>query len=210
VSLRPESPIIYLITKGEATDSNLAGAVREILEIIRVAVDEKVSLVQIREKHLSARSLFELTAATAEITRHSTTRLLVNDRADIALAAGADGVHLAGNSLPADVIREAFPSGFIIGVSTHSLAESVDASDRGADFAVFGPVFESPGKGEPQGLGALSRVCSELRAFPVIGLGGIDGANCESVTGAGAAGIAAIRALNEAESLRSVAARLRQ
>lgn len=208
MTFRFEKPIIYLITKGEATESNFAQARREILDIVRVAVDERVSLVQLREKRLSARSLVELTAAAAKITRGSATRLLVNDRADIAVAAGADGVHLTANSLPVDVIRNNFPRDLVIGVSTHSIEEAVNADRNGADFAVFGPVFESPGKSELTGLVLLSEVCSDLGSFPIIGLGGINASNYASVLAAGASGFAAIRMLNDANLLRAIARRL--
>ena len=209
MSLRFEKPIIYLITKGEATDANFAEARREILDIVRVAVEEKISFIQIREKRLSPRPLFELTAAAVRITCNSATHLLVNEYAGIALAANADGVHLPANSLPADVIRKNLPKDFIIGVSTHSLESASTAATDGADFVVFGPIFESPGKCECHGLAALSDVCEKLRPFPVIGLGGIDESNCESVMASGASGIAAIRVLNDPESLRSIARRLR-
>ena len=106
MSVRFEEPIIYLITKGDAADSGFESARRDILDIVRLAVEEKVTLIQIREKLLSARLLFELTAAAAEITRGTATHLLVNDWADIAFAARADGVHLAANSLPVVAIRE--------------------------------------------------------------------------------------------------------
>lgn len=208
MSFRFKEPIIYLITKGEATDSNFADSRREILDIVRVAVDEEISLIQIREKRLSARLLFEMTTAVGEITRGSATRLLVNDRADIAFAANADGVHLTANSLPAAVIRKNFPKEFIIGVSTHTLGTAVNAANDGADFAVFGSVFETPGKGEPQGLDELHRVCNYLPNFPVIAVGGIDGTNIPSVLEAGAAGFAAIRYLNDSENLRKIAGKL--
>ena len=209
MSLGFDTPIIYLITKGEATDSNFEDERREILDIVRVAVEEKVSLIQIREKRLSARLLFELTVSVVELTGGSATRVLVNDRADIALAAKADGVHLAANSLPVAAIRRSFPENFLVGVSTHTLEEVVEASEQGADLAIFGPVFETPGKGEPQGLAVLSGVCEKLRPFPVIGLGGIDETNYASVLNAGASGIAAIRSLNDPESMRSIARELR-
>lgn len=210
MTLRFEKPIIYLITKGEATESNFEQTRREILDILRVAVEERVSLIQLREKLLSARLLFELTAAAGEITNRSMTRLLVNDRADIAVAAGADGVHLTANSLPVDVIRKNFPSEFIIGVSTHSIEEVSKAAHDGADLAVFGPVFGSPGKGEPTGLAALADVCLAAGTLPVLGLGGIDGTNYGSVLAAGASGFAAIRGLNDADSLRSIAREIRK
>ena len=205
MSFRFEKPIIYLITKGDATDLNFASFRQEMLDIVRVAVEVKVSLIHIREKRLSARLLFELTVSVSEITRGSVTRLMVNDRADIALAAKADGVHLAANSLPVDVIRRSFPKDFIIGASTHTADAAVNAVSDGADFVVFGPVFETPGKGEPQGLAALTDVCEKLYPFPVIALGGIDGPRKQSVLDAGAAGFAAIRYLNDAENLRNIA-----
>jgi thiamine-phosphate pyrophosphorylase len=210
VSLSLDEPIIYLITKGETSDSNFDDARREILEIARLAVEEKVSLIQIREKQLSARLLFELTSAAAEITFGSSTCLLVNDRADIALAAKADGVQLAANSLHAAVVRKNFPKEFVIGASTHTLEAAVDASRQGADFAVFGPVFETPGKGKLKGLDKLAEVCDKLRPFPVIAIGGINASNCKSVLAAGASGIAAIRALNDSESFKAIIDTLRK
>ncbi len=210
MSLRFEEPIIYLITEGRATDLNFEDTKRLILYTVRTAVAEKISLIQIREKQLSAKRLFELVVTAAEITRESATRLLVNDRADIALAAGADGVHLAANSLPVAVIRQNFPKDFIIGVSTHTLEATTKAEKEGAGLAVFAPVFDTPGKGNPQGLVVLSRVCEKLRPFPVVGLGGIDESDCESVIAAGASGIAAIRSLNDNESIRSIARKLRR
>ncbi len=204
MNFQVDKPIIYLVTKGEATDSNFAVSKLEIHEIVRVAVEQKVSLIQIREKRISARLLFALTEAAAEITRGSSTRLLVNDRADIALAAKADGVHLATNSLPASVIRQNFPEDFIIGVSTHSPEEAANAAQDGADFAVLGPVFETLGKGNPLGPDLLREVCDSLRPFPVFGIGGIDSSNYEAVLSAGAAGFAAIRYLNDQENLRKI------
>lgn len=202
--------MLYLITTGEATDSSLVETSQNVLNIIKAAVQNQISLLQLREKNLSARSLFDLTVAASAITRGSQTRLLVNDRADIALAANADGVHLASNSMTARVIRSTFPKDFIIGVSTHSLYAATNAAADDADFAVFGPVFDTPGKGEPQGLAALGEICEKLRPFPMIGLGGVDESNCESVLGTGAVGIAAVRALNDPQSLISIIRKLRK
>lgn len=198
-------PIVYLITEGEARNTNSAETVDNILEIVRIAVDEQVSIIQIREKQLSARSLFELAKSAADITRGSATRLLINERADIALAAQADGVHLPANSISAEIIRANFPPEFIIGVSAHSHEAVVKAAKAGADFVVFGPVFTTPGKGKPRGLDELHRVCGLLPSFPVIAIGGIDGTRTQSVLDAGAAGFAAIRYLNNPENLRKIA-----
>lgn len=198
----PAKPIVYLITKGEADTANFTHKKKEILQVIRVAVESGVSLIQIREKNLTAHSLFELTESVSEITRTSGTKLLVNDRADIALAAGADGVHLPAAGLAADIVRKNFPPRFLIGVSTHSTAEASAAESNGADFVTFGPVFQSPGKGEPQGLARLNDVCKSLDACPVIALGGIDESNFAEVLKNGASGFAAIRFLNDENNLR--------
>ncbi len=172
-----QKPIIYLITKGDADPSNIKRKKREVLDSVSLATELRVTLIQIREKNLTARSLFDLTEAAVRITRESTTKLLVNGRADIALAAGADGVHLPADGLSARMIRRSFPSGFLVGVSTHSFEEASAARANGADFVTFGPVFDSPGKGKPHGVEALKRVCKLLDPFPVIALGGIDETN---------------------------------
>lgn len=195
-------PIIYQITNGTSTAKTTPGDPEflNILASIRAAVDARVSLFQIREKTLSARVLYELTVRAVEITRGSDTRLLVNDRSDIARAAGADGVHLTSQSLRASVVREAFGSGFLIGVSTHSRDEVLAARDVGADFVVFGPVFDTESKrgfGEPQGLERLRDVCNAARTFPIVAIGGISLENIESCFEAGARGIAAIRLFSE-------------
>ncbi|MBK8303531.1 MAG: thiamine phosphate synthase [Chloracidobacterium sp.] len=207
MSLDLATPIIYLITKGEATPANFDDASRQILEIVSVAVEEKIHLVQIREKHLTAKLLFELTTKVVKITKGSATRVLVNDRADI--AAGADGVHLTSRSLSAQIIRNTFGGKLIIGASTHNIDEARSAVAGGADFIVFGPVFETPGKGAATGLSALSDVCDKLKPFPVIALGGVDKGNYRSVIYAGAKGFAAIRSLNDIDRLRAIATELR-
>ena len=197
-------PIIYPITSGKATPQTTP----DILRLVRAAVEAEVSLFQIREKSLPARVLYELTCQAAEITRGSKTRLLVNDRADIARAAGADGVHLTAHSLPADVVRSTFGPEFLIGVSTHSLEEARAARNAGADFVVFGPVFEKHGYSSPQGLDKLRYVTSELGDFPVLAIGGISLENVDACFEAGASGIAAIRLLNDAERIQEVYERI--
>ena len=190
-------PIIYPITSGNREILN-------ILQLVRAAVEAEVPLFQIREKSLPARELYELTTRAVEITRGSKTRLLVNDRADIARAAGADGVHLTANSLPADVVRSLCGPEFLIGVSTHSLAEARAARDKGADFVVFGPVFEKLGFGTAQGLDKLRQVTDDLGDFPVLAIGGITLENFAACLDAGASGVAAIRLLNNPESFKQL------
>ena len=193
-------PIIYPITSGKTSPQTTPDDPQfsEILRLVRAAVDADVPLLQIREKSLHARVLYELVARAAEIAHGSKTRLLVNDRSDIARAAGADGVHLTAQSLPVEVVRSIYGADFLIGVSTHSLDEALAARDGGADFVVFGPVFETESKrayGEPQGLDKLAEVTRALGEFPVVAIGGITFDNAAECFQAGARGIAAIRLL---------------
>ncbi|HXQ74842.1 MAG TPA: thiamine phosphate synthase [Pyrinomonadaceae bacterium] len=196
--LSSHRPILYAITSG-ATKSETTPDDDDFLRVLHLAeaaVAAQISLVQIREKNLSARVLYELVSRATKITRGSLTRVLVNDRLDVALTAGADGVHLTSASLPARVVRKICGPEFLIGASTHSLETTHDARDSGADFAVFGPVFETESKrvyGPPQGLDKLQQVASELQGFPVVAIGGITLGNAESCFAAGASGIAGIR-----------------
>jgi thiamine-phosphate pyrophosphorylase len=156
--------------------------------------------------------LYEVTERAVEITRGSDTRLLVNDRSDIARAAGADGVHLTTRSLRAEVVRKIYGPEFLIGVSTHSLDEARAARVGGAHFVVFGPIFETESKrefGEPQGLKRLEEVTRELRGFPVVAIGGITVENVRACFEAGASGVAAIRLLNDAERMASIVEAIR-
>jgi len=157
--------------------------------------------VQLREKDLATRDLFSLSRSFRELTRGYGARLLVNDRADVALAAGAEGVHRAGSSLPVSALRALSPPGFLIGASVHSVAEARAAEPEGADFLFFGPVYDTPSKrryGPPQGLAALERVASAVR-LPVFAIGGVTPARVAELRRAGAAGVAAIGALLAAE-----------
>ena len=132
-------PILYLITRGASTEATTPGSVefKQVIEQVSAAVAAGIDLIQLREKRLRARVLFELASRAAAITRGSSTRLLVNDRADIAAAAGADGVHLTTQSIDARTTRKTFGENFLIGASTHSFTEARSAKDGGADFIVF-------------------------------------------------------------------------
>jgi len=201
-----ELPIIYPITSGATRTPE------DILPLVEAAVAAKVPLFQIREKTVSARVLYELTERAVKITRGSDTRLLVNDRSDIARAAGADGVHLTAQSMRAEVVRKIYGPEFLIGVSTHSLDEARAAQVGGADFVVFGPVFETESKrdfGEPQGLNRLEEVTSELRGFPVVAIGGITLDNARVCFEVGASGVAAIRLLNDPKRMASIVKAIR-
>jgi thiamine-phosphate pyrophosphorylase len=195
--LRLSPPILYLITRGATTEATTANAPEfaQILKQIAEAVAAGIDLIQIREKLATTRVLFKLVAEAARLTRGSTTQLLVNDRADVAAGAGADGVHLTTQSLDAATIRRTFGADFLIGASTHTLHEARTARDQGADFIVFGPVFETESKrafGPAKGTVELSDVVRELRDFPVLALGGITLSNAADCLAAGASGIAGI------------------
>lgn len=198
------APIVYLITAGDASAENFEQKKAEIVCHIRSAAKLGVPLVQIREKRLSAKLLLMLVREAVEAAAGSGTRLLVNGRADVAAAAGADGVHLTAASPSARSIRESFGNDLLIGVSCHTAEDVADATAGGADFAVFGPVFATPGKSAPVGTSDLAAVCAENKGFPVIALGGIDHNNYRSALNAGASGFAAIRALNDEAALERI------
>lgn len=151
--------------------------------------------VMLREKDLPARRLLELAMALRRVTREAGALFLVNDRVDVALAAGADGVHLPSAGLPPDAVRRLLGDEGIIGVSTHSEDEAARAEAAGADYVTFGPVFPTPSKapyGDPVGLERLAALEAHL---PVYGLGGIDAETAGAVRSAGARGVACIRAV---------------
>jgi thiamine-phosphate pyrophosphorylase len=214
MKLNPQKKLIYLITRGETNPQTTPETkdFTNVLKLIESAVAAEIDLVQIRERHSTAKALYALTENAARITRESSTRLLVNDRADIAAGAGADGVHLRTNSLTPSVVRRTFGEQFLIGASTHSLSEASMARDQGADFIVLGPVFDTSSKqqyGQPLGLEQLGRVASELSPFPVLALGGINSSNAANCIRVGASGIAAISMLNDPLHLQSVVEEVR-
>jgi thiamine-phosphate pyrophosphorylase len=151
-------------------------------------VQDGIEMIQVREKDLSARELLDLVYKVRDLAAGTRTRVLVNDRLDIAHAAGIDGVHLPANGLPPDRVRQFVK---LLGVSTHSVEEAIAAENARADFIVFGPIFDSPGK-NAIGLTPLTSVVSSVR-IPVLAIGGITAANSRQVLDAGAAGIAGIR-----------------
>jgi thiamine-phosphate pyrophosphorylase len=200
--------VLYLITDRLALPAPYGTAQ---LGLIEQAARGGVPLIQIREKDLSARELAEFARAAIAVARPHGARILINDRVDVALATGADGVHLRVNSLSVENVRAIISSGFwppdfLIGVSTHSLAEAQAAQAGGANFITCGPVFETPSKreyGAPLGLAAL-RAIAESVALPVYALGGINTQNLLAPLRHGAAGIAAISLFQDAERMAEV------
>jgi thiamine-phosphate pyrophosphorylase len=211
--LAANKPIVCYVTDRKAIGSG--DAIRSLTERIRLAAAAGVDWVQIREKDLRAK---ELLALVKQAIACGTAKVIVNDRLDVALAVGAAGVHLGRESAPvAEVVLWCragnAPAGFLIGVSCHSLEEAREAETKGASYAFFGPVFETPSKrsfGPPQGIAELAAVCGQVR-IPVIAIGGVDEKDAAECIRAGAAGIAAIRLFQEnveLEDLRSIVKRL--
>lgn len=183
---------LYLIT-----DRRQVPTGRTLLQTVEAALAAGIRAVQLREKDLTAAELLPLARALRTLTRQHGARLLINDRLDVALAVEADGVHLGGNSMPADTVRRLAGPELLIGVSTHGQEEIRRAAEMGADFVTFGPVFATPSKagyGQPQGLDALATAC-RLSPLPVFALGGISPLTAPEVKRAGAHGIALISAI---------------
>lgn len=195
-----DRPIVCLITSGEATPANFSPTSIKILDLISAAVLNRISLIQIREKQLDGKQLFELVSRAVSLTKGSMTKLLVNGRTDVAIAAGADGVHLPSDAYSPTVARKMAGSDFLIGVSTHSFDEVAAAEKAGADYVVFGPVFATAGK-SATGVEILKQALQKCSEIPILGLGGIDETNVCDVMGTGAAGFAAIRYLNDKGNL---------
>ncbi|MDA1312521.1 MAG: thiamine phosphate synthase [Acidobacteria bacterium] len=196
--------ILYYITDRKQCNGDLA----DTIESVAAA---GVDWIQIREKDLPDRELYALVQAALARTRKTTARILVNGRTDVALAAGAHGVHLPADSLSAAAVRAIVPAGFLVGASCHSVGEAGQAESEGADFVVFGPVFDTPSKrgyGSPAGIAELERVGQAVR-IPVLALGGVSVSNASQCLRTAAAGIAGISIFQGADSARQRIAELR-
>lgn len=188
---------------------------RVLLQKIELAARFGVDWIQIREKDLSARELALLVTETARRVPGSC-KIIVNDRLDVAFAAGAGGVHLGERSVLVEQAKRFLADknpgrDFLVGVSTHSLAAAQSAQAGGVDYVMFGPVYETPSKaafGPPQGLSRLAEVCRSV-SVPVIAIGGVTLDNAPECLRAGAAGIAAIRLFQDISDLQAVLRPLR-
>jgi thiamine-phosphate pyrophosphorylase len=192
---------LYLITdRKQIFNISLYAAVKR-------ALDGGVKAVQLREKDLGTRELLKQAYKMRELTNKYNAKLFINDRFDIALAVGADGVHLTRDSIPAGAVRRTVRDELMIGVSTHSLKEAQEAEKGGADFVTFGPVFRTRSKvkyGPPVGLDALKQASSRLR-IPVFALGGIKVNRIKKVKTAGAFGVSMISEILKADNIRAKA-----
>ena len=208
--IRPVSFRLYLITDRNAVKSaSLLDACEAALQIAADLAAPGTVAVQLREKDLEAREVYALACRLREMTTRVGAPLLVNERVDIAVACGADGVHLPVTSIGASAARKLLGNDRLVGVSTHSAADLVAASrEAQADFAVFGPVYEPLSKGsygESQGAAALFQAC-KTGSLPVFALGGITPARVAELyahpQSATLAGVAAIGSIIGAPSPR--------
>ena len=179
-------------------------------EKVRAAFAAGVDYVQVRERDLSGRRLARLVKGLRALPEKQSSWLLVNERLDVALGCGADGVHLPADSLGVEFVRSRAGEGRIVGISCHSEHDVAQAADESADYALLGPVFETPYKpgAAPLGLPALEEIC---RRFPIriFALGGVDRSNAASCIRAGAAGVAGIRLFQDAENVEELCCYLR-
>ena len=178
------------------TDRTQTGG-RSLPSVIQQAVNAGVPAVQLRERDLSTRDALALARELQSITAPRAVPLIVNDRVDLMLALNLDGVHLRANSVPVSVARQLVGPDRLVGVSTHSIGEVEHANRDGADYVLFGPIFDTPSKrafGPPVGVDALAKVCRHS-AIPVFAVGGVTSLSISEVRRAGAHGIAVIGAI---------------
>ena len=213
-----ERVFLYYITDRKQLSANEDDAHRLLLDRVRMAAAAGVDSIQIRERDLSARELTELGRRVVEIVRNAnlSAKVLINSRSDVAIACGADGVHLRSDDISASEARAIFMHAGIlrpvIGVSCHSLREVELAEGHGADFAVFGPIFEKDREIKEEGASSLRAVCHRRAAkpaMPVLALGGVSLDNAQECLLAGATGVAGIR-LFQSGNVEQVVASLRK
>ena len=202
-------PQLYYITDRRQFPGDRRDQEHRLLEKIRECAMAGVEYIQLREKDLSPRALEELAHKAMAAVHGSATRLLINSRTDVALACGAQGVHLPANDLQATEVRAVFARAGVrapvIAVSAHSLTDVLNGESHGADFAVFAPVFEKAGSPNSAGLEQLRQICGRAQAsMPVFALGGVTRENARLCVEAGAAGIAGIRLFQENDARRVV------
>ncbi len=190
---------LYLIT-----DRKLFASRDALLKAVEKALRGGLKAVQLREKDLATRELLDLAYRMRVLTAAYGAKLFINDRVDIALSVGADGVHLGNKGIPVQAARKASEGRLMVGVSTHSLQEAQQAQTEGADFMTLGPVYETPSKmqyGRPVGLSALGEVAG-TSGLPVFAIGGITIGRIKEVLDQGAYGAALISAVLTAEDIQ--------
>lgn len=196
---------LYLVT-----DPDPAGG-RPLLQVVAAALAGGATAVQLRDKKAAPRDLLELGREMRRIAHQHGAPLLVNDRADLAMALEADGVHVGPEDLPPLETRRLMPPPRILGVSATTVKEALAAQEAGADYLGVGPVYPTstkPGAGEPIGSSGLAAIAAAVR-IPVVGIGGIDAGSAAEVIEAGAAGVAVVSAIMGADDPERAAREIR-
>jgi thiamine-phosphate diphosphorylase len=204
------APIVCVVTRARGVAGSSER--RALVERLSAAAAAGASMIQVRERQLSDRALVQFVREVLDGTRQTACRLVVNDRPDIAIAAGAAGVHLKEHSISALDVRRIAPAGFLVGRSVHSEEAAVAAEAEGAcDYLVYGTVFPSASKPDDHpvaGVDALRRICARV-SLPVLAIGGVNLARARAVARSGAAGAAAISLFAEAQDVTATVAALR-
>jgi thiamine-phosphate pyrophosphorylase len=203
------APILCYVTDRKILATSESEVDRRFGEKIRGAIGAGVDWIQVREKDWPPQKLLALVQQA--IRASDIAKIIVNDRMDVAVAAGAAGVQLGRESAPVqEVVRWCrsgnVPSEFLIGASCHTRSEAREAEMAGASYLIFGPIFDTPSKrafGEPVGTTELTKVCAAVK-IPVLAIGGIGLRNARECLQAGAAGIAAIRLFQDADNLNEL------
>ncbi len=184
---------------------------RDPAYVAQEAIEGGADIIQLRDKESSAGEILKAGRAILDLTRRKKIPLIINDRVDIAVAVGADGVHLGQDDLPIGTARSMIGEGKIIGLSTHSVSQALEAQENGADYIGVGPVFSTPTKPDYKAVGVdLIREVRDRIRIPFVVIGGIDGSNIDEVLAAGARRVAVVRAVCGAEDVRGAAKRLKE
>jgi thiamine-phosphate pyrophosphorylase len=182
---------LFLVTDRHQTNG------RSLVPLLQRVLTAAAPAVQLRERDLSARELVTLAREVQAVTASRRSHLLINDRIDVALALEGVGVNLRSNSLPVLVARQLLGARRLLGISVHAVEEAVQAELQGADYVIFGPIYETPSKrmfGPPLGIHTLEKACRLVR-IPIIGIGGVTVARAREMRRAGAFGVAVITAI---------------
>lgn len=193
---------LYLVTEEEMP-------VKKLLHLIQESVAGGVTVVQLREKKSGGRDFFEKALQVKKLLDSLSVPLIINDRADVALAVGADGVHIGQSDLPLKAVKKILPESMVVGVSARTVKDAIAAEDEGADYIGSGSLFPTATKEDAKLLpmGALQQIVSAV-SIPVVAIGGINEKNIGSLKESGAAGFAVVSALTKARSPKKAAKKL--
>ena len=184
---------------------------RDLAYLAQEAIEGGADMIQLRDKDSSASEILKVGRAIRDLTRKKKIPFIINDRVDIAVALDVDGVHLGQDDLPIEAARSMMGSEKLIGLSTHSLPQALDAEKKGADYIGVGPIFSTPTKPDYRAVGIdLIREVRDKIKIPFVVIGGIDESNIDEVIAAGARRVAVVRAVCGAKDVRGASERLKE